>query len=114
MLPQKDFGDCVEACRYLTHESFRAREKYKYPRSDIRYSKAREDESKQIYNEMMLSEGVALLDTVRTVKACKDSARADGADDSQAIRKAVSALLDSGDIAGIKAVMSRAYFFDKL
>lgn len=71
MLPQKDFGDCVEACRYLTHESFRAREKYKYPRSDIRYSKAREDESKQIYNEMMLSEGVALLDTVRTVKACK-------------------------------------------
>lgn len=113
-LPQKDFGDRVEACRYLTHEAFRARDKYKYPRSDICYSKVREDESKQIYMEMMVSEGVALLDTVRTVKTCKDSARADGADDTQAIRKAVSALLDSGDIAGIKAVMSRAYFFDKL
>lgn len=56
-IPQKEFGDRVEACRYLTHESFRARDKYKYPRSDVRYSKVREDESKQIYTEMMVSGG---------------------------------------------------------
>lgn len=113
-IPQKDFGDRVETCRYLTHEAFRARDKHKYPRSDVRFSSCRAEESKQAYNEMMQGESITVLDTVRTVKQCKDAMRKAGADDLSAIRGAVSALIASGDIAGIKAVMSRAYFFDKL
>lgn len=104
----------MEACRYLTHEAFRARDKHKYPRSDVRFSSCRAEESKQAYNEMMQGESITVLDTVRTVKQCKDAMRKAGADDLSAIRGAVSALIASGDIAGIKAVMSRAYFFDKL
>lgn len=112
-VPQKQFSDKYEACRYLTHECFRARNKHRYERSKVLYSKCRYEESKGAYMELVGSDGSHLLDTVRTFKQCKDAVRNED-DAAHATQRAVSALLDMGDITALKTVMSRAYFFDKM
>lgn len=112
-VPQCQFSDKFEACRYLTHECFRARNKYRYERSKVLYSKCRYEESKGAYMELVGSDGSHLLETVRTMKQVKDMFRQSG-DAENATRYAVSALLEMGDISALKTVMSRAYFFDKM
>lgn len=107
MSAQKEYGDKYEAARYLTHESFRARSKHKYSRSDIKYSEGGAcDAAITLYSELMQTEDGALIDDLKTFidikKATPDNA------------KAVHAVIASGDARLIRRIMSHAYFFDKL
>lgn len=111
-LASQKYGDKYEAAHYLTHETFSARDRYKYKRSDVGFSKATPDESAQMYADLMQDADAHLIETVRTFSACKKAAAAAG--DDSATKTAVQAFIEMGDIQGLKTIMSRAYFFDKM
>lgn len=111
-LASQKYGDKYEAAHYLTHETFSARDRFKYKRSDVGFSKATPDESLQMYVDLMQDADAHLLETVRTFSACKKAAAAAG--DDSATKTAVQAFIELGDIQGLKTIMSRAYFFDKM
>lgn len=104
---QKEFGDKYEAAKYMTHRSFRARHKFQYPHSDVKYSEALPDEAKELYQSLIQSDDSALLDDVRTFIQIKKACDRDTV-------KAVHAVVESGDGRALRRIMSHAYFFDNL
>ena len=56
------YGDTFEACRYLTHESFRARSKYHIPANVCNFRVLLSFcDSRSYYNDLMTQEGDILL-----------------------------------------------------
>lgn len=105
---QKKYGDKYEAARYLTHETFRARLKHKYARSEVKYSESgAKDSAISLYAELLQTEDGALMDDLRNYIAIKKSC----GDDTT---NAVHAVIESGDSRLTRRIMSHAYFFDKL
>ena len=67
------YGDTFEACRYLTHESFRARTKYQYPRECVQFSGASFCDSRSYYNDLMSQDGDILLSDLQRFMQYKDN-----------------------------------------
>lgn len=107
MSAQKQFGDKYEAARYMTHRSFRARSKFQYMHTDIKYSEVCPDEAKDLYTALTQTEDSALLDDVRTFIDIKKACDGDTVN-------AVHAVVQSGSGRLVRRIMSHAYFFDKM
>lgn len=104
---QKEYGDRYEAARYLTHESFRARNKYRYKRSEIKYSEGEShDSAVSLYSECMQSEDGALLDDLREFIDIKKQA----GDTLQTVH----AIIAQGNARAVRRIMSHAYFYDRM
>lgn len=111
------YGDTFEACRYLTHESFRARSKYQYSRDCVQFSGASFCEARGYYNDLMRQDGDNLLSDLQHFIQYKDNSSeftsiADRALTSSAI--ATRLAVQCGDITLVKRIMSHSYFFDHL
>lgn len=111
------YGDTFEACRYLTHESFRARSKYQYPRECVQFSGSSFCDSRSYYNDLMNQDGNLLLSDLQRFMQYKDNSSdfsgiADGTLTSSAIATRVA--VHNGDTTLVKRIMSHSYFFDHL
>lgn len=111
------YGDTFEACRYLTHESFRARTKYQYPRSAVQFSGASFCDSRSYYNDLMSQDGDILLSDLHRFMQYKDNSSefsviADRCLTDSAI--ATRLAVHNGDTTLVKRIMSHSYFFDHL
>lgn len=111
------YGDTFEACRYLTHESFRARSKYQYSRDCVQFSGSSFCDSRSYYNDLMSQDGNILLSDVQRFMQYKDNASEFAGiagkrltDSAIATRLAVH----NGDTTLVKRIMSHGYFFDHL
>lgn len=111
------YGDTFEACRYLTHESFRARSKYQYSRDCVQFSGASFCDSRSYYNDLMSQDGDLLLSDLQRFMQYKDnSSNFAGIVDRRLTDSAIATRLavHNGDTALVKRIMSHSYFFDHL
>lgn len=90
-------GDPYDSARYLTHECFRARKKFKYPRSDVKGDM-------EFYHEL-LNDG-----DLRAFECVSDWASL-MAENEHDHKRALSSAVQSGDKRLIKSIMSHGYFY---
>ena len=111
------YGDTFEACRYLTHESFRARAKFQYPRDCVQFSGASFCDSRSYYADLMRQDGDILLSDLQRYMQYKDNASEfAGVADRRLTDSAIATrvAVHNGDTTLIKRIMSHSYFFDHL
>lgn len=111
------YGDTFEACRYLTHESFRARSKYQYSRDCVQFSGSSFCDSRSYYNDLMSQDGDILLSDLQRFMQYKDNATEfAGIADKRLTDSAIATRLavHNGDTTLIRRIMSHSYFFDHL
>lgn len=93
-------GDSKEYARYLTHETFSARDKYKYSRELVKGDMS-------MYHDLMT--GARDDDTCDVIARFSDAVAMCNGDKSLAIQY----LCGKHDITAVKSVMSHAYFYEK-
>lgn len=109
------FGDTFEACRYLTHECFRARDKYQYDRSEILFSGSAFCDARAYYNDLMHQDGAQTISDLRRFIDYADSSIFDGVDDGlNRTQRAVRLAIQNEDLTLVRRIMSHGYFFDKM
>ena len=93
-------GDSKEYARYLTHETFSARDKYKYAREDICGDIA-------LYHDLMV--GAKDDDSCDIVERFAELTNLCNGDKALAVKM----LCATHDISAIKSIMAHAYFYEK-
>lgn len=93
-------GDSKEYARYLTHETFSARDKYKYSRELVKGDMS-------MYHDLMT--GAKDDDICDVISRFSDAVAMCNGDKSLAIQY----LCGMHDIIAVKSVMSHAYFYEK-
>ena len=93
-------GDPREYARYLTHETFSARDKYKYDRGDVCGDKA-------LYHDLMAS--AKDDDACEIVERFANLTNICNGDKSLAVKT----LCATHDISAVKSIMAHSYFYEK-
>lgn len=93
-------GDSKEYARYLTHETFSARDKYKYSRDEVCGDTA-------LYHDLMV--GAKDDDTCDIVERFADLVTLCNGDKALAVKM----LCATHDISAVKSIMAHAYFYEK-
>lgn len=93
-------GDSKEYARYLTHETFSARGKYKYSRDEVCGDMA-------LYHDLMVS--AKDDDTCEIVERFSELTNLCNGDKALAVKM----LCATHDISAVKSIMSHAYFYEK-
>ena len=93
-------GDSKEYARYLTHETFTSRDKYKYSRNDVSGDIA-------LYHDLMVS--AKDDDTCDIIDRFSDLVNFCNGDKVLAVKM----LCATHDITAVKSIMSHAYFYEK-
>lgn len=93
-------GDSKEYAHYLTHETFSARDKYKYDRGDVCGDMA-------LYHDLMV--GAKDDDTCDIVERFAELSTLCNGDKALAVKM----LCATHDISAVKSIMAHAYFYEK-
>lgn len=93
-------GDSKEYARYLTHETFSARDKYKYSRDDV-------SGDMSLYHDLMVC--AKDDDTCDIIERFSDMVNLCNGDKALAVKM----LCATHDISAVKSIMSHAYFYEK-
>ena len=90
-------GDPFDSARYLTHECFRARFKFKYPRSDVKGNL-------DFYHELLNDADLRAFECVSDWLALMAESEHDH-------KKALASAVSQGDRRLVKSIMSHSYFY---